>query len=398
LPVRHQAFCRRSHLSLLYHAFLETGSRQKSEIIEILSAACLSRACINSLAIQNSIGPWKAFSHKTGSPLFLAGFEQEQRVLEESRPFSGCRLCQSCKKTSITNTTQSSRPMNPTLRPSGLRRRITATAYIAMLLVFVASTTAQTFYPGVVTARTWTNMTTRLAAGGGPPRSVSVNTDPIDDQGILLGAFSADSGAIAGAAMIAYFTNGTTVAHAGGALNNVLAGNRLIFFDGTREAVGMSGDTAGVMDLTADGRRMFLNSVAFMAGAGKTNVLWISQHPTDNSPTAAAAANGFTNAPDKGYTELLRTNGYRVTRALPSNIPNASAVSTNDVIILGRSVGSGIVQNANADQWNAVAKPIIVTSGFHGRHDRGRRIRCQTQDHRHRYFASHLQRHRVRRE
>jgi hypothetical protein len=54
---------------------------------------------------------------------------------------------------------------------------------------------------------------------------------------------------------------------AGAVLNNgeVLAGPRMAFLTGSREADGVSSQTAGIYDLTADGSAMFLNAVEYMA-------------------------------------------------------------------------------------------------------------------------------------
>jgi hypothetical protein len=45
---------------------------------------------------------------------------------------------------------------------------------------------------------------------------------------------------------------------------NILGGHRLAFIGGSREADGVSSETAGILDLTDDGATMFLNAVDFM--------------------------------------------------------------------------------------------------------------------------------------
>jgi hypothetical protein len=45
----------------------------------------------------------------------------------------------------------------------------------------------------------------------------------------------------------------------------VLAGPRMAFLTGSREADGVSSQTAGIYDLTADGGQMLLNAVNYMA-------------------------------------------------------------------------------------------------------------------------------------
>ena len=63
--------------------------------------------------------------------------------------------------------------------------------------------------------------------------------------------------------------NGPVIAEwdAGAVLNNgdVLAGRRMIFLSGSREADGVTSETAGIIDLSADGSQMFLNAVSHMA-------------------------------------------------------------------------------------------------------------------------------------
>ncbi|HQI27343.1 MAG TPA: hypothetical protein PLT20_04595, partial [Sedimentisphaerales bacterium] len=48
--------------------------------------------------------------------------------------------------------------------------------------------------------------------------------------------------------------------------------------------------------------------------ASAANIIWVSFHPGDNTPGSGAAGTGFTTATDKGYTDLLKANGYNVTR------------------------------------------------------------------------------------
>ena len=109
------------------------------------------------------------------------------------------------------------------------------------------------------------------------------------------------------------------------------------------------------------------------------NIAWVSFHPTDDTPSANAgtATSGFTNAPDRGYTQLLTANGHNVTRFLSyENIDTAvfasdgvtpvlPALGTNDLIIISRSVGSGQYQQQNETAaWNGITKPMIVLGGY----------------------------------
>ncbi|NGO39651.1 PEP-CTERM sorting domain-containing protein [Limisphaera ngatamarikiensis] len=107
---------------------------------------------------------------------------------------------------------------------------------------------------------------------------------------------------------------------------------------------------------------------AFTALAGG-NIAWISFHPGDNQPSAAAAARGFTQAPDAGYTQLLTANGYSVTRFLTQDNPPQSLIdqlNTFDLIIISRSVNSAHYQQSNETYaWNtAITKPVMILGGY----------------------------------
>jgi hypothetical protein len=108
------------------------------------------------------------------------------------------------------------------------------------------------------------------------------------------------------------------------------------------------------------------------------NIAWVSFHPGDDTPSTATFNAGLTNAaPDKGYTALLRANGHNVTRFVtqdnldsafipPDNTtPLLTALETNDLIIISRSVPSGHYQAGNeVAAWSGITKPILVLGGF----------------------------------
>ncbi len=64
--------------------------------------------------------------------------------------------------------------------------------------------------------------------------------------------------------MIAEWQAGATLTHDGGAGTDTLGGHRLVFLTGSREASGITSDTAGLYDLYPDGEQMFLNAVQYM--------------------------------------------------------------------------------------------------------------------------------------
>ncbi len=109
--------------------------------------------------------------------------------------------------------------------------------------------------------------------------------------------------------------------------------------------------------------KYYIDNVRLSPAAPK--VAFVSFHTADDTPTAGAAGVGFTAAPDKGYTDLLKANGFNVTRVLQSGTPDVNTLNAMDVVIISRSVGSGSFQSANATNWNTlVTAPIINTGGY----------------------------------
>jgi uncharacterized surface protein with fasciclin (FAS1) repeats len=94
------------------------------------------------------------------------------------------------------------------------------------------------------------------------------------------------------------------------------------------------------------------------------NIAWVSFHAADDQPSTDAATAGFTQAPDIGYTDLLKGNGHQITRIVTSGNPDPSLLNKFDLIIISRSVPSGDYQNANATRWNSIETPIIVMGGY----------------------------------
>jgi hypothetical protein len=100
------------------------------------------------------------------------------------------------------------------------------------------------------------------------------------------------------------------------------------------------------------------------------NIAFVSFHPADEQPDSSAAGAGFTNAPDAGYTRLLRAQGHNVTRLVTIDDADANpdfiaALETNDLIIISRSVPSGHYQQANETAfWNSLTKPVMILGGY----------------------------------
>jgi len=107
------------------------------------------------------------------------------------------------------------------------------------------------------------------------------------------------------------------------------------------------------------------------AAAAKPQVIWVSFHGADDAPSAGAVGNGFTEAPDKGYTDLLKANGYDVTRYIQTGTPDVNVLNAADLVIVSRSVASGSYQNAAATRWNTtISAPVMILNGYTTRKSR----------------------------
>ncbi|WP_146568577.1 hypothetical protein [Posidoniimonas corsicana] len=126
-------------------------------------------------------------------------------------------------------------------------------------------------------------------------------------------------------------------------------------------------------------------ALAMATTADAANIAWVSFHPADDTPSSAAAAGGFTVAPDKGFTDLLASAGHQVTRFVsasglatsvpPENgdSPAAYLASLNamDLVIIGRSISSGDYGGTNTEWWNSqVTAPVMLMSGYATRSNR----------------------------
>ncbi|MGB2866760.1 MAG: hypothetical protein WBC05_25740, partial [Sedimentisphaerales bacterium] len=96
----------------------------------------------------------------------------------------------------------------------------------------------------------------------------------------------------------------------------------------------------------------------------KPKIIWVSFHGADDAPSAAAADVGFTEASDKGYTDLLSANGYDVERYITSSSPDPDVLNAADLVIIGRAVASGGYSNDGATAWNNISAPMIIMGGY----------------------------------
>jgi hypothetical protein len=92
-------------------------------------------------------------------------------------------------------------------------------------------------------------------------RGISVNTDPLAGSGTVLASIVAEGDPANNGAVIAEWQAGDTLANGA---KDKLGGHRLVFLSGSREQ-GITSQAAGIFDLTADGTRLFLNAIQYMA-------------------------------------------------------------------------------------------------------------------------------------
>ncbi|MBM3838130.1 MAG: hypothetical protein FJ398_09220 [Verrucomicrobia bacterium] len=211
-------------------------------------------------------------------------------------------------------------------------------------------------------------------------RGISVITDPVASGGTALATIGTDGDPAFGGTVIAEWRAGATMSNGSA---DKLGGSRLIFLTGSRENSGLTSEGAGIFDLAADGQKLFLNAVAYAATlprsqttpppvqppaqpqADPRGIAWISFHSADNRPSGAAATAGFTNAVDVACTDLLKRNGYSVTRIVTSGTPNATLLNGFGLVIISRSVPSADYQDPpETAAWHGIKAPTLILGGY----------------------------------
>ncbi|HEX7859295.1 MAG TPA: Ig-like domain-containing protein [Verrucomicrobiae bacterium] len=99
--------------------------------------------------------------------------------------------------------------------------------------------------------------------------------------------------------------------------------------------------------------------------AAAQRIAWVSFHPGDNTPSAAAAGAGFSAAPDVEYTRLLQAAGHTVTRYVTTATPDTNFLNGFDLVIISRSVPSSNYDTVESTAlWHSLTKPTIVLGAF----------------------------------
>jgi hypothetical protein len=138
----------------------------------------------------------------------------------------------------------------------------------------------------------------------------------------------------------------------------------------TELEIGVDGSGASGVLLIDDIRLYPDAGPADPGSSGLPLVAWVSFHGDADMPSGGAAGAGFSEAPDKAYTDLLETNGYEVIRYVTTNTPDPDVLNAMDLVIISRSVASSGYQNDGATAWNSIATPMITASGYTTRSSR----------------------------
>jgi hypothetical protein len=92
-------------------------------------------------------------------------------------------------------------------------------------------------------------------------RGVSVNTNDAGDGATVIATVATEDDPTAGGIIAMEYAAGAATTTGG-----TFAGKRLVLLTGSREASGVTSQTAGLYDLTETGKAIFLNAVGYMAG------------------------------------------------------------------------------------------------------------------------------------
>ena len=94
------------------------------------------------------------------------------------------------------------------------------------------------------------------------------------------------------------------------------------------------------------------------------DIVFVSFHGADDTPSDGAAGAGLTEAADKAYTDLLNADAHNVTRFITTGTPDVNVLNAADLVIISRSVSSGNYSNDAATTWNTVSAPMIIMGGY----------------------------------
>lgn len=108
-----------------------------------------------------------------------------------------------------------------------------------------------------------------------------------------------------------------------------------------------------------------LATLVGVSTSSASNIVFVSYHPDDSSPSLGAGSAGFTQAPDVGYTQLLKANGHTVTRVVTSGTPDVALLNSADLVIISRSVASADYElDPETAAWNGITAPTMILGGY----------------------------------
>lgn len=114
-----------------------------------------------------------------------------------------------------------------------------------------------------------------------------------------------------------------------------------------------------------------LATLVGVSTSSASNIVFVSYHPDDSSPSLDAKSAGFTQAPDVGYTQFLKANGHTVTRVVTSGTPDVALLNSADLVIISRSVASADYElDAETAAWNSITAPTMILGGYVLRNNR----------------------------
>jgi hypothetical protein len=94
------------------------------------------------------------------------------------------------------------------------------------------------------------------------------------------------------------------------------------------------------------------------------DIIFVSFHGADDTPSDGAAGAGLTEAADKEYTDLLNADAHNVTRYITTGSPDPNVLNAADLVIVSRSVSSGGYSGDSATAWNGISAPMIILGGY----------------------------------
>lgn len=167
-------------------------------------------------------------------------------------------------------------------------------------------------------------------------RGISVITGPTAGGGVVLGVVGSPGDATTGGMIIGEWLPGAVLNTAGrgsGATNDVLGGHRMVLLTGSRESAGLTGEGAGIYDLTPDGAQLFLNAVNYMT-SGRTSIRTVNTVNNESpGPSETSLAQVLGNLQDGDYVRFaIPGNGPHV---IVTPIGGYPLITNHNVIIDG---------------------------------------------------------------